>query len=111
MGQAEPGDETELMRGLQDLLLKIAHGYSPNRLSSVLYMHNRELLLQSKLAGVLPGFLTQCVSVARFRIFIELYDCASDEREAFIHAALAPAWKILRTGRSGRSYDFLDDVF
>ena len=111
MALADPPDDTERLDGLRDLLVTIAWGETPDRLSSTAYIRDREHLLQSAAGPFLPGYLNQCVSVARFRTFIELYDCAPAERERFVRDTLAPAERRLKPGggKTG-SYDFLDDV-
>lgn len=103
-------DESETLSGLQDLLLAVADGHSPDRSSSVLYMHLREQLLDSGAAGSVPGYLVQCVSISRFRTFIELFHPERDARAQFIRSSLDPCWRVLQPhSRSNQSYDFLDD--
>lgn len=111
MGRDDPPDQTELLGELEDLLLTVARGHTPDRLSSMRYMQHREQLFQGALGAALPGFLVQCVSVARFRTFIELYDSDSAEREGFIRAMLGPARRRLRPARGARFADFLNDGF
>lgn len=111
MGRADPPSEADSLEELQELLVTVAQGGHPDRLTSMRYMALRDELFGGTSGAVLPGFLIQCVSMARFRTFIELYDGEVAERETFIHAMLTPAWRLLRPARHARFDDFLDDGF
>lgn len=69
---------------LQDLMRLVASGDSPQRLAATTYTASRELLLKSELGPLLPGFLRQCLTIFRFKDFIQLYSPSDRERIAFI---------------------------
>jgi hypothetical protein len=69
---------------LQELMRLVATGESPQRLAATTYTACRELLLKSELRPLLPGFLHQCLTIYRFKDFIQLYSPGDKERVAFI---------------------------
>jgi hypothetical protein len=78
----------EAMVELQALLRLVASGESPQRLAATTYTICREILLASELRPILPGFLLQCLTVLRFKDFIQLYSPNVADRIAFIDDAL-----------------------
>lgn len=72
---------------LQDLMRLVASGDSPQRLAATTYTACRELLLKSELGPLMPGFLRQCLTIFRFKDFIQLYAPGVEERFAFIDEA------------------------
>lgn len=79
--------ETEAFEELFALLRAIASGHPADRSEAVRYSTCRAALLASGAKSSLPGFLRQCMSVARFRDFITLYDPDPSERERFVRKA------------------------
>lgn len=70
---------------LQDLMRLAASGdYSPQRLAATTYTACRDQLLKSEIGPLLPGFLRQCLTIYRFKDFIQLYSPGDKERIAFI---------------------------
>lgn len=77
---------------LQDLMRLAASGdYSPQRLAATTYTGCRDLLLKSELGQLLPGFLRQCLTIYRFKDFIQLYSPSERERVAFVDEAFRAA--------------------
>ena len=77
---------------LQDLMRLAASGdYSPQRLAATTYTACRDLLLKSELGPLTPGFLRQCLTIYRFKDFIQLYSPSERERTAFIEEAFRAA--------------------
>ena len=79
--------EDEAFEQLFDLLRSIAAGKAADRSEAVSYSTCRGALLSLGRPHLLPGFLLQCMSVARFRDFITLYEPDPDERERLIRNA------------------------
>lgn len=69
---------------LQDLMRLVAAGDPPQRLAATTYTACRDQLLKSEIAPLLPGFLRQCLTIFRFKDFIQLYSPGTRERIAFI---------------------------
>ncbi len=80
-------DDDEAFDQLYELLRAIAAGQGTDRSEAVRYSACRAILLASSRRDVLPGFVLQCLSVARFRDFITLYDPNPEVRERFIRGA------------------------
>ena len=57
------------------------------RQAAARYTLCRDTLLQSQLRPFLPGFLIQCLTIARFQDFIHLLDPRSTVRLAFLDQA------------------------
>lgn len=72
---------------LYDLLRAIAEGKAPDRREAVAYASRRAILLASPQSNLLPGFLTQCLTVVRYRDFITLYDPDPAVRARFVGTA------------------------
>ncbi len=90
----------EALGELQDILRLAAIGGSPQRLAASRYTMCREALLHSPLRPFLPGFLLQCLTIARFHDFIHLYHPSPEAslfflEEAF-HACIGRAQTISR---------------
>ncbi len=77
----------EALTELKQLMRLAAGEGSPQRLAATTYTVCRETLLQSELRPALPGFLLQCLTIFRFKDFIQLYSPALNERHAFIDEA------------------------
>ena len=87
-----PVTEGELKTGealteLKELMRLAAGEGSPQRLAATTYTICRETLLQSELRPALPGFLLQCLTIFRFKDFIQLYSPNLSERHAFVDEA------------------------
>ncbi len=76
---------------LYQLLRTTAGGGVPDRAETVTYSNLRATLLDSQHASLLPGFVSQCHSLFKFREFISLYDCDPAVREAFIRTMFEKA--------------------
>lgn len=86
-------------------LLRLASGEgAPQRLAATTYTVCREALLQSELRPALPPFLLQCLTIFRFKDFIQLYSPSLSERIAFIDDAFRAS-----EGKAGLRSTF--DVF
>jgi hypothetical protein len=77
----------EALGKLKELMRLAAGEGSPQRLAATTYTVCRETLLQSELRPALPGFLLQCLTIFRFKDFIQLYSPSLSERHAFIDEA------------------------
>jgi hypothetical protein len=101
------GDEqtlAEALRELQEMLhLAAASTASLPRAAAPTYVRLRDTLLKSGLAGTLPGFLQQCLTIDRFQDFIHLYDRDPARRAEFLNTAF-------RSGTRGRK-KAIRDVF
>lgn len=88
-------------------LMRLAAGEgSPQRLAATTYTNCRESLLRSELRPVLPSFLLQCLTIFRFKDFIQLYSPSLSERHAFVDEAFRPCE--VRAGLR-QSFDAFDD--
>jgi hypothetical protein len=83
-----PVDERNAIDVLEELLCGIAGGGTPNRSQANTYSNCRSDLLQSRAKALLPGFLYQCLTVFKFREFINLYDPDPSLRQAFVRRAM-----------------------
>lgn len=101
----EPTPE-EALSELKELLLLAASELFPPRLAASRYTICRDALLRSAYKPLLPGFLMQCLTIARFREFIHLYDPAVGARVAFINESFRGT-EI--KPRQGRTFDIFDD--
>jgi hypothetical protein len=77
----------EALTELKALMRLMAAEGSPQRLAATTYTNCREALLQSELRPALPGFLLQCLTIFRFKDFIQLYAPNLDDRIAFVDEA------------------------
>lgn len=77
----------EALTELKQLMRLAAGEGSPQRLAATTYTICREALLQSELRPALPGFLLQCLTIFRFKDFIQLYSPSLDDRIAFVDEA------------------------
>lgn len=77
----------EALTELKELMRLAAGEGSPQRLAATTYTICRETLLQSELRPALPGFLLQCLTIFRFKDFIQLYSPSLNERRAFVEEA------------------------
>jgi hypothetical protein len=78
---------SEALTELKELMRLMAAEGSPQRLAATTYTTCRETLLQSEMRTALPGFLLQCLTIFRFKDFIQLYSPNLDERTAFVDEA------------------------
>lgn len=88
-------------------LMRLAAGEgSSQRLAATTYTDCREALLRSELRPVLPSFLLQCLTIFRFKDFIQLYSPSLSERHAFVDDAFRAC-----EARAGlrQSFDVFDD--
>jgi hypothetical protein len=79
---------SEALTELQELMRLAASGEPLLRQAATTYTTNRDVLLQSELRPMLPGFLLQCLTVYRFKDFIQLYSPSVEDRIAFVDAAI-----------------------
>ena len=75
---------------LHALLRDVAGSSTPHRSAAVRYTTCRSVLLDSELRPLLPGFLVQCVSIARFHEFINLYHYRHEARIGFVETEMKP---------------------
>ena len=96
----------EALTELKELMRLAAAEGSPQRLAATTYTICREALLQSELRPALPGCLLQCLTIFRFKDFIQLYSPSLAERIAFVDEAFRPC-----ESRAGirASFDVFDD--
>lgn len=88
MADGAPVDEQHAIDMLEELLCGIAGGGTPNRSQANTYSSCRSDLLQSRAKALLPGFLYQCLTIFKFREFINLYDPDVALRQAFVRRAM-----------------------
>ena len=93
---------------LIDLLLDVSVGHVPNRAQSVHYMQTRDDLIKTCGNEFIPGFLIQCVSVAKFKKFIELFHFDAEMRMQFVLAEIRPVKDLLSRKNAT---DWLADEF
>ena len=74
-----------MLDDLESLLVSVALGEVPNRENATAYSAMRLTLLQTYDSSVVPGFLSQCISIYKYREFINLYDGRPEERRRFIN--------------------------
>jgi len=96
----------EALTELKQLMRLAAGEGSPQRLAATTYTVCRETLLQSELRPALPGFLLQCLTIFRFKDFIQLYSPSLSERHAFVDEAFRACE--IRAGLR-QSFDVFDD--
>jgi hypothetical protein len=87
VSEAKP-TASEALIELQALMRLAASGEPLQRLAATSYTMNRDVLLQSELRPMLPGFLLQCLTIYRFKDFIQLYSPSEQDRIAFVDAAV-----------------------
>ena len=75
---------SDLLDRIRILLVYAAEGGVMAREHSVIYADLRSRLLGSSAGKLLPGFMYQCVTLARFSDFISLYDPDIILRVSFI---------------------------
>lgn len=95
---------SEAMTELRELMRFAASGEPPQRFAASAYTVCRDRLVASELRATLPGFLLQCLTISRFRDFIQLYSPSLADRLALIDGA----FRACET-RSGEKRTF--DVF
>ena len=102
----QPADALEEMR---EILRMAALDGTLVRQAAARYTLCRETLLQSPLRPHLPGFLMQCLTIARFQDFIHLLDPRPTVRLAF----LDDAFRNVASSPSSRSrtIDVFDEDF
>ncbi|MGF1549079.1 MAG: hypothetical protein ACFBQW_00870 [Sphingomonadaceae bacterium] len=103
--ETQPGDSDALFE-LRDTLIAAACGEPISRIYAVRYTECRDLLVSSPLRDRLPGYLTTCVTLFRFRDFIRLYHEDEEARVAFIKTSLQPC---LPAQRTGSPFDVFED--
>ncbi len=77
----------EALEELREIARLAARDGALPRHAATRYTLCRDRLLQSVLRPSLPGFLLQCLTIARFHDFIHLLDPRLDVRLAFIEEA------------------------
>ena len=98
----------EALREFQALLTSVALGFPPDREAAMTYTRLRDRLLAAGPEAGVPGFVTQCSSIASFRTFIGLYHHAKTARQEFIEDCFARANRSFGRRpmrRFGRSFD------
>lgn len=106
MSEDIPGP-AEALAELQEIMNLAALESPLQRLAATRYTVCRDALLQSWLRPVLPGFLLQCLTIARFQDFIHLYDPRPEVRLGFIEESWVPTLSRLR---SRPVLDVMDDL-
>ena len=86
----------------QELLHAAATEAVQSRVAATRYTRLRETLLASDYRPLLPGFVLQCLTLDRFRVFIRLYHPLEAERIALLNNSFSI--------RSYRRRDFLADA-
>lgn len=104
---AEPAADEAWIK-LQDILHSAATTPSQPREMAARYMQLRDTLMKSSYHPQLPGFMLQCLSLDRFRDFIQLYDPRPDVRIDFLVRAFRGRGHYLT--QSGRDDDFLSEA-
>lgn len=96
----------EALEEMREITRMAALDSAPTRQAAGRYTLCRDTLLQSQLRPHLPGFLFQCLTVARFQDFIHLLDPRPQVRLAFIDKS----FKNLSASMNHRpSVDLFDD--
>ena len=100
-----PVDERQAIDVLDELLCAIAGGGTPNRSQANTYSSCRSDLLQSRAKALLPGFLYQCLTIFKFREFINLYDPDVALRQAFVRRAMERCRAMLASNASATAVE------
>ena len=92
---------------LESLLISVALGEVPNRQTATAYSALRVVLLQTYDADVVPGFVSQCISIYKYREFINLYDGRPAERRRFVNDVFDRLYAIVpaRGGNDARAME------
>ena len=101
MSDGAPIDVQHALEVLEELLRGVAAGAPPNRSDANVYSSCRSDLLQSRAKALLPGFLYQCLTIFKFREFINLYDPDIVLRQAFVRRAFERCRAVLASNTAG----------
>jgi hypothetical protein len=98
----------QALEELHELLRHSCQQQAPARQSAVRYQICRTAVMATELKSYLPGFVTQCVSLIKFREFICLYDHDPAARIRFVDRSLENCWTRLNQGPAHDTFD-VDD--
>lgn len=100
--------EHQALEEFHEMLRECCDRRCPPRNMAAHYQRCRMILLSGEMRSSLPGFVTQCVSLVKFREFIHLYDPDTAVRLRFVDRSLENCLAHLPVPPRPRIFD-LDD--